>query len=115
MKKKFIKFVFLGSITFGINLWLTYFLINKVNLIWYQAYLISLLLVAVVNFLSSLKLIFWVNYYNKTLLNYIIAFVSTLILNFVLTTFLVYLLWENYRYIIIFLLLVSFCFKIFCL
>jgi len=102
MKTKFLKFFILWGLTFGINLWLTYALINIIFLGENLSYFIALTLVSIINFLSSLKLIFGVNYHHKTLISYLSVLISFMLANFFLTTFLVNFLWENLRYVIIF-------------
>lgn len=102
MKKKFLKFFVLWGLTFWINLWLTYILINFILLNPNLSYFIALFLVAIINFLSSLKLIFWVNYYHKTLINYIAVLVIIMLSNFLITSLFINLLWESFRYLVIF-------------
>lgn len=82
--KKFLKFALTWVFTYGINIWLTYFLNEKTNLDENFSYVISLCIVFIFNFLISLKFTF-VNYYShKLLLKYSITLAFFQILNYLL-------------------------------
>ncbi len=105
MKKtisKFIKFLFFGSLTYWINIWLTYFLTKELWIKKEFSYFISIFFISIINFVSSLKLTFKTNYSHKTLVKYIIFLTIFSLFNYLFTIFFTNIFWQTYLYIIIF-------------
>lgn len=101
-RKKLLKFLVLWWSTYGINIWLTYYLSDILLIDPKFSYLISLLLITWINFLSSLKLIFEVNYSNKVFIRYICTLLCFMAINYSSVLLLTYGLPEINKYAIIF-------------
>lgn len=107
---KLLKFLFFWWMTFLINMWLTYLLVEIFSISRYYSYFISVFLVALINFITSLKFTFKASYSHKILLKYSIALISMTILNYIITNLSTNFIWEKYLYVVIFLVTTFFFF-----
>lgn len=99
---KFIKFFLTGSLTYWINIGFTYIFINYFLFTNDISYLISILIVTLINFILSLVFIFENKYSHSLLIRYIIALTLFSTLNYTLVYYIKFIFPLNY-YILIFL------------
>lgn len=105
MKNKFfklLKFLLMWGLTYGINIWLTYTLVDIFHFSSQQGYFLSLLIVAIINFLSSLFFTFSSQYSHYVLWKYIFWLTIITGANYVLVQLCTYYLWKNVLYFAIF-------------
>lgn len=107
---KWWKFLFFWFITYSVNLWLTYYFIEKLWFDLYISYSISLLIVTILNFFLSLKIIFISDYSNKIFTKYLSFLIWFSFLNYFLVNLLSYNFWEKDKYYFIFLVTTIFFF-----
>lgn len=81
---KFVKFLSFGLITYWINIWLTFFLVDFLCISKSFAYFISVTFVTVLNFIISIKFTFGAAYSHKLLKNYLISLILLSLLNYIL-------------------------------
>jgi len=98
---KFVKFFFSWLLTYWINIWVTYIL-HKFLLISNDiAYLISISLVTIVNFIISMTFTFNNKYTHKLLIKYVSVLIIFSILNYLLV-YIIKLIFPINYYILIF-------------
>jgi len=97
---KLLKFFIGGFLTYFINIWFTYWF---VNILWFHqniSYLISMVLVIIVNFFISLFFTFNKKYSHKMFINYLFFLVLLSIMNYFLVLLVSSLFDINYYFII---------------
>lgn len=108
--KKLIKFLFLWALTYWINIWLTYLLVDIFSISKEISYFISILLVSTINFIFSLKFTFKSKYSHKVLVKYTIFLWIFSFLNYISTNVITNFVWDRYLYFVIFLVTTFFFF-----
>lgn len=108
--KKLIKFLFLWALTYWINIWLTYLLVDVFSISKEISYLISILLVSTINFIFSLKFTFKSKYSHRVLVKYTIFLWIFSFLNYISTNVITNFVWDRYLYFVIFLVTTFFFF-----
>lgn len=81
---KFVKFFFSWLLTYGVNIWLTYFLINYLLLSKNISYFISILVITLLNFIISLVFTFKTSFSFTILSKYILILLFFSALNYIL-------------------------------
>ncbi len=81
---KFVKFFFSWLLTYGINLWLTFILVNYFLFSKELGYFISIFLGTIINFIISLKFTFTNNYSHTIFIKYVIVLLLFSALNYIL-------------------------------
>lgn len=110
---KFLKFLFSWLLTYSINIWLTFILINFLDFSKDIAYFISILIITLINFFLSLKFIFLNVYSNKLLIKYTFVLIIFSTLNYLSVFFIKNIFPYNYYILIFFVTTIIFFLKFF--
>lgn len=108
--KKLIKFLFLWVLTYAVNIWVTYLLVDIFFISKEISYLISIFLISSFNFIISLKFTFKSNYSHKVLVKYSVFLWIFSFLNYISTNIITNFVWDKYLYFVIFLVTTFFFF-----
>lgn len=100
--KKLINFFFLWLLTYGINIWLTYLLVDIFFIQKEISYLISIILISTINFILSLKFTFKSKYSHNILVKYSVFLWIFSFINYISTNIITNFVWDKYLYIVIF-------------
>lgn len=107
---KILKFLFFWGLTYIINMWLTYLLVEIFSINTRISYFIAIFLVSLINFFTSLKYTFKSNYSHKILVKYSYCLIIISILNYFIVNFITYYSWKKWLYLNIFLVTTFFFF-----